>query len=260
MASDRGFSRDENKAIERRSRTSHESEAAAAAGDALHPLLNLQRQIGNARVARMLAQRQPASVQREAAEEDEDELQMKRDPQVQRAAAEEDEDEVQMKRDPQVQRAAEEDEDELQMKRDGPEVGLEGGPISDQLSGRIQARRGSGAALDEGMRTSMEQSFGASFEDVRLHTDTESGAINRSLGAKAFTTGSDIFFGEGAHPGDSQLLAHELTHVVQQRSMSGGGSGGMHVGPAGDSYEREADSMAAAVTTGPASAQRKEEE
>ncbi|HZB96044.1 MAG TPA: hypothetical protein VE268_08795, partial [Herpetosiphonaceae bacterium] len=136
MASDRGFSRDENKAIERRSRTSHESEAAPAAGDALHPLLNLQRQIGNARVARMLAQRQPASVQR-AAEEDEDELQMKRDPQVQRAAAEDDEDEVQMKRDPQVQRAAEEDEDELQMKRDAPEVGLEGGPISDQLAGRI---------------------------------------------------------------------------------------------------------------------------
>jgi hypothetical protein len=239
MASDRGFSRDENKAIERRSRTSHESEAAPAAGDALHPLLNLQRQIGNARVARMLAQRQPASVQR---------------------AAEEDEDELQMKRDPQVQRAAEEDEDEVQMKRDAPEVGLEGGPISDQLAGRIQARRGSGAALDERTRTPLEQSFGASFEDVRVHTDTESGAINRSLGAKAFTTGSDIFFGEGAHPGDSQLLAHELTHVVQQRSMSGGGSGGMHVGPAGDSYEREADSMAAAVTTGPASAQRKEEE
>ena len=156
----------------------------------------------------------------------------------------------------QVQR---EEEDELQMKRDVPEVGLEGGPISDGLAGRIQAKKGAGAALEQGTRGQMEETFGTSFEHVRVHTDSESGAINRSLGAKAFTTGSDIFFGPGASPSDHSLLAHELTHVVQQRSMSG--SGRMTVGPAGDSYEQEADAAASAATRAPAStAQRQVEE
>lgn len=239
MGSDRFSSPDERKASARRERTSDATGAAETTVEAPHPLLSLQRQIGNAQVARMLAQRQPASVQRDPAEDDEDEVQMMRDPRVQRAASAE-------------------EENELQMQRAELEVGLEGGPISDDLAGRIQARRGNGAVLDERSRGAMEESFGTSFEDVRVHTDGESGAISRSLGAKAFTTGSDIFFGEGAQPGDTSLLAHELTHVVQQRSMSGGGR--MHVGPADDSYEREADSVAAAVTTGASSAQRQEEE
>jgi hypothetical protein len=53
-------------------------------------------------------------------------------------------------------------------------------------------------------------------------------------------------------------MAHELTHVVQQRSMSS--SGGMQVGPAGDSYEQEADSTASAITAGQPAPQRKPEE
>jgi hypothetical protein len=229
------------------------ADPAADAGPTPHPLLALQRQVGNARIARMLAQR-------EATPEDEDELQMRRDPAVQREAAPEDEDELQMRRDPTVQReATPEDEDELQMRRDVPEIGLEGGPVSDEVAGRIQSKRGGGAALDEGMQTKMEESFGDSFADVRLHTDAESHQLNRSLGAQAFTTGSDIFFGPNGNPGDHDLLAHELTHVVQQRDISGGGP--LTVGPADDSYEREADSMARAVTSGSAAAaQRKAED
>jgi hypothetical protein len=137
----------------------------------------------------------------------------------------------------------------------GPEVGLEGGPISDALSGRIQARKGGGSALDGGTRGSMEQSFGTSFEDVRIHHDSESDALNRSISAKAFTTGSDIFLSQNASPSDSGLMAHELTHVVQQRGMSSSG-GQMTVGPAGDSHEQSADSAAAAVASGGAAAQR----
>src|SRR5262249_43935202 len=124
------------------------------------------------------------------------------------------------------------------------------------LSGRINSRRGGGAALDEGTRATMEGSFGTSFQDVRVHTDAESDALNRSISAKAFTTGSDIFFRKDTSPGDHSLLAHEMTHVVQQRSSSH--SGPMTVGPAGDSHEQHADATASAVTSGTAAQAQRE--
>jgi hypothetical protein len=102
------------------------------------------------------------------------------------------------------------------------------------------------------MRANMEAGFGTSFKDVRVHTDSEADTLNRSISAKAFTTGNDIFFRKDTSPSDSTLLAHELTHVVQQRSMSSGG--GMTVGPAGDTHEQHADTMASAVTSGAAAA------
>ncbi|HEY0735802.1 MAG TPA: DUF4157 domain-containing protein [Herpetosiphonaceae bacterium] len=161
-----------------------------------------------------------------------------------------------------VQRNAEEEQDEGGMVQAKPEVGLEGGPISADLGGKIQSKRGSGSPLDDGMRASMEGAFGSSFKDVRVHTDTESHQLNRSISAKAFTTGSDIFFGESASPADTKLLGHELTHVVQQRSMSS--SGPMTVGPAGDSHEQEADAtgdaVASAISSGKAQRQATEEE
>lgn len=177
----------------------HESQAARAHAErsdaAQHPLLSLQQQVGNAQIARMLAQRESADEQQPGA----------------------------------------------------PEVGAEGGPVSDATAAQINSRRGGGATLDGATRASMEQSFGTSFEGVRLHTDSQSQRLNRSLGARAFTTGNDIFLGQGASAGDRGLLAHELTHVVQQRSMSSSGS--MAVGAAGDSFEQEAEAVAAAVTS-----------
>ena len=163
-----------------------------------------------------------------------------------------------------AQRAAPEEEDALQRSPDtashsAPEVGLSGGPISEGLTGRINAKRGGGAALDSTSRASMEQAFGSSFADVRVHTDSESDSLNRSISAKAFTTGSDIFFSRDASPNDSTLLAHELTHVVQQRGSSPAG-GGMTVGPAGDTHESAADSAAATVASGGAVAQRLEDD
>jgi hypothetical protein len=66
----------------------------------------------------------------------------------------------------------------------------------------------------------MESVFGADFAGVRVHTGTKSDAINRSLNARAFTTGNDIFFRKGEYnpgsTGGKELLAHELTHTVQQ--------------------------------------------
>jgi len=159
-----------------------------------------------------------------------------------------------------VQRADAPAEDEVRPRRDGaaPEVGPSGGPLSTGLSTQIDAKRGGGSALETGTRSSMESAFGASFADVRLHTDAEAHALNRSVGAKAFTTGSDIFFGAGSSPSDSGLLAHELTHVVQQGGKSGGGP--LTVGPAGDRHEQAADVAAAAVTSGGSVARLAEEE
>ncbi|HEY7033315.1 MAG TPA: DUF4157 domain-containing protein [Thermomicrobiales bacterium] len=178
-----------------------------------HPLVKLQRQVGNATIARTLAQR-------EAAEEDE--LMTKRDHDGATATA---------------------------------EVGLEGGPISSDLSRQIESRRGGGSALDHATRSSMETAFGDRFDDVRVHTDDEADRLNRSVSAKAFTTGTDIFFSRSASPSDGNLLAHELAHVVQQRgSVSSGGP--TTVGPANDSHEHAADAAASAIASGGSAAQR----
>jgi Domain of unknown function (DUF4157) len=131
---------------------------------------------------------------------------------------------------------------------DGVEVGPEGGQLSGDLTARIGAKQGAGVALAPDTRDRMEGMFGTSFGDVRAHADGESDALNRRLGAVAFTAGSDIFFQQGRFEPDSgagaQLLAHELTHVVQQRSMSGAGP--VIVGPVGDSYEQEAEAKSRA--------------
>jgi transcriptional regulator with XRE-family HTH domain len=88
------------------------------------------------------------------------------------------------------------------------------------LDQSIQQKRGSGQALSENVRQPMEQAFGADFSQVKVHTDSESDKLNKSIQAKAFTTGKDIFFKKGEYQPDSkpgqELLAHELTHVVQQ--------------------------------------------
>jgi hypothetical protein len=178
------------------------------------------------------------AIQREG---DEDEMQAKFDSTVQREG---DEDEMQAKFDTAVQR---EGDDALQLK---PEVGLEGGAVSDGVASQIQTMRGGGNALDSDTQSEMEGHFGTGLGDVRVHTGSESSALNHRLGALAFTTGSDIFMRDDAFQAGSdsgkQLLSHELTHVVQQRSMPSSG-GGMHVGPAGDQYEQAADAKASEI-------------
>ena len=87
-------------------------------------------------------------------------------------------------------------------------------------------KRGSGTGLPNGTRDFMESRFGVDFGGVRIHQDDESNRLNRHLNSLAFTTGQDIYFSSGTfRPGTSEgnhLLAHELTHVVQQ-------TGGTHL-------------------------------
>ncbi len=129
----------------------------------------------------------------------------------------EDEEMIQGKR---IQRDLE-DEEMIQ----GKEMhGAEGGEVEQSVQQSIQAARGGGHPLDERVRGSMEQGFGADFSGVRIHTGPQADSLNRSLNAKAFTTGNDIFFGQGQYqPGSNsgqKLLAHELTHTVQQGAAS----------------------------------------
>lgn len=141
--------------------------------------------------------------------------------------------------------------------------------LDDETAGRINQNRGGGQPLDDAVQTQMSAGMGQDFSGVRVHTGPESDELNQELGAKAFTTGQDIFFREGAYdPGSSggqELIAHELTHVVQQGSGAVKGGSGLTVNAPGDTYEQEADAVAKQVTSpGTASAeagvQRQEEE
>jgi hypothetical protein len=100
------------------------------------------------------------------------------------------------------------------------------GEASTQLSSEINNHRGGGQPLDIGLQQSMGQAMGADFSMVRVHTDGQSDRLNRSIQAKAFTTGHDIFFRQGEYNlgsrGGQELIAHELTHIMQQRGCGTG--------------------------------------
>jgi hypothetical protein len=89
------------------------------------------------------------------------------------------------------------------------------------LETSIQGARGSGQPLDENIRQPMEKAFGGvDFSQVKVHNDAVSDQLNQSIQARAFTTGQDLFFRGGEYNpssrGGQELIAHELTHVVQQ--------------------------------------------
>ncbi|WP_055077250.1 DUF4157 domain-containing protein [Pseudanabaena sp. 'Roaring Creek'] len=121
-----------------------------------------------------------------------------------------------------VQREAMEEEDEeLQMKSLVQRRGdIDGGEASTDLESSIQSARGSGQSLDSNLQAKMGQAMGADFSGVKIHTDSQSDRLNKSIQAKAFTTGQDVFFRQGEYNPSSkngqELIAHELTHVVQQ--------------------------------------------
>ena len=115
--------------------------------------------------------------------------------------------------------------DHIMRKRDEQEqIGLEGGDVGPDVEKNIQQTQGNGQSLPDKVRTPMEQAFGADFSGVRVHTGSEADSLNRSMSARAFTTGQDIFFANGEFNPDSaggrETLAHELTHVVQQEGTS----------------------------------------
>lgn len=95
-------------------------------------------------------------------------------------------------------------------------------PSDAETGGPALRSTGSGRPLSQSLRSTFEPRLGRDLGDVRIHRGREAAELSRALDAKAFTTGTDVYFGEGqydpATTEGAQLLAHELTHVVQQTS------------------------------------------
>jgi hypothetical protein len=132
---------------------------------------------------------------------------------------------------------------------------VDGGGVLDVLS------RSAGSPLEEPVRTDMEARLGADFSDVRVHTGDDAHGSARAVNAHAYTVGSNIVFQRGRFDTESTsgrtMLAHELTHVVQQRNGPVDGTpaeGGVKVSDPSDRFEREAASTADRVISAPAPA------
>jgi hypothetical protein len=128
--------------------------------------------------------------------------------------------------------------------------------------------KGGGSPLDDGVRNDMEGRYGQDFSDVRVHTDNKASESAESVGANAYTVGNDIVFRSGhfdaGSPVGQRTLAHELTHVVQQRSGPVDGSpaaGGIALSSPSDRFEQAADRSADKVLSGgsPAAAEEADE-
>jgi hypothetical protein len=98
---------------------------------------------------------------------------------------------------------------------------IAGGEASTALETTINGARGRGKQIEEGMQRAMGQAMGADFSEVKVHTDAQADKLNKSVQARAFTKGQDVFFRQGEYNpgsrGGQELLAHELTHVLQQK-------------------------------------------
>ncbi|MCD4703236.1 MAG: DUF4157 domain-containing protein [Methanosarcinaceae archaeon] len=182
------------------------------------------------RVAKQVVERIPApgqqGVQRQAVPEEEEELlQGKFEENIQKQELEEEE-LLQGKFEENIQRQEQEEEEEIQMMPAEGIQCLSGGSeiaATPKVESAIQQVRGGGQSLSNDIRAPMEQAFGADFSRVRVHIDAGADVLNHALQAKAFTTGQDILFKRGAYEPDTdsgrELLAHELTHVVQQSKL-----------------------------------------
>ncbi|HKG62314.1 MAG TPA: DUF4157 domain-containing protein [Pyrinomonadaceae bacterium] len=180
-----------------------------------HPLLELQRSIGNQAVQRLInspyiqAKLQvstPDDPFEQEADRVADTVMRMPEPAATR---------------PSIQRASlavREDNDDDVVQRQADETSAPN--VTTALAANVYAMNGSGSPLPETTRSFFESRFGTNFGDVRVHTDSRATETARSINAKAFTVGPNIAFGPGHYAPHSregqQLLAHELTHVVQQ--------------------------------------------
>jgi hypothetical protein len=145
--------------------------------------------------------------------------------------------------------------------------GAASGLVEEERSPVLDVVSSGGQALDEPVRNDMEGRLGADFSDVRVHTDSAADSSAKSVQASAYTVGSNIVFQRDRYdPGSSAgqtLLAHELTHVVQQRSGPVDGTsagGGVKVSDPSDRFEQAAAANAERVMSQPAVPVQREEE
>ncbi len=214
---------------------------AGAAG--VHPLLRMQQAAGNRAAARFVGSRAVVQAKLTVGPVD-DPLEREADrvaerfaarmgtgspvepggaiPGVQRKCASCEEEE-QVQRAPEaVQRkcAACEEEDEEPVQRLAEGGGAAEAAAGQAIESAVESHRGMGAPLDPGIRPALEGHLGRDLGGVRIHRDTAADELARSLSARAFTSRDDVFFRQGEYGPQTgagrRLLAHELTHVVQQ--------------------------------------------
>lgn len=135
------------------------------------------------------------------------------------------------------------------------EAAAEASPVHDVVG------RGGGSPLDKDTRATMESRLGADFGDVRVHTDAQASRSAEAVGANAYTVGTDVVFRSGHFdPGSStgqRTLAHELTHVVQQKRGPVDGTaapGGIRLSDPSDRFERAAETASTEAVAAPAAA------
>lgn len=126
------------------------------------------------------------------------------------------------------------------------------GPLDPEIADEIAAARPGGRPLEGETKSDMEGNLGVDLSGVSIHTDSKANELSRSVQAEAFTTGNDIFFKSGKYSPDTtdgrRLLAHELTHVVQQ--SEGRVQGEPRVSSPDDPHEVEARRVGDEVAAG----------
>ncbi|MFF4185281.1 aldo/keto reductase [Streptomyces sp. NPDC001691] len=130
-------------------------------------------------------------------------------------------------------------------------------PETVQRSAVPDVLRAPGRPLDDATRADMEARLGADFSTVRIHDDSDAKSSAAEVGARAYTSGDHVVIGDGG--ADKHTLAHELTHVIQQRQgpVSGTDRGdGLRVSDPADRFEREAEANARRAMSGEAPVQR----
>lgn len=130
-------------------------------------------------------------------------------------------------------------------------------PVEDDLAQRIRAASSSGHTLEAAARERLQASLDVDLSGVRIHQDAEADRLAESVEAVAFTTGNDIFFRAGTYQPETaagfRLLAHEITHTVQQASGPVEGTpaaGGVSISDPSDQHEQLAEQTADAVLSG----------
>ena len=183
---------------------------------------------------------QTDSIQRQNEAEEEEALQAKPLDNVQRKG-EEEEEAAQAKPLDQVQRVSEEEEEAVQTKLlPGAEVlqkqaeeeeeaaqakSMTNSPatVSNSFASQLSASSGNGSSLPKSVQAKMSNHIGADFSNVRIHTNSQAAEMSQSIQAKAFTHGNNIYFNKGQYNPETKtgqhLLAHELTHTVQQGAV-----------------------------------------
>ncbi|MEV0639433.1 DUF4157 domain-containing protein [Streptomyces sp. NPDC050619] len=134
--------------------------------------------------------------------------------------------------------------------QESAEPAAETAPV--QRSAVPEVLRSAGRPLDAPIRTDMEARLGADFSSVRVHDGPLAQRSASEIGARAYTSGEHVVMGRGGR--DRHTLAHELTHVIQQRSgpVSGTDNGaGLRISDPADRFERAAEDNARRALAGP---------